>query len=166
MDEQAKKTKVLRVFETIADGYDAANERISLGSQRSWKKMLTDSVKRRAPKKILDVCCGTGDIAIALAEQDPAAAVTGIDFSPAMLDEAKKKSRNLENVTWLYGDAADLPFTDDQFQAATISFGLRYGPSTCCISDSSCPCWAAGSGVSASTGGSGSRPSCFCGGTI
>ena len=129
MDEQAKRKTVYRVFESLAEGYDAANDRISLGLQRKWKQLLTDRVRSRKTKtgqtSYLDVCCGTGDIAITLAKQDPEAAVTGMDFSPAMLEVAKEKSRQLDNLTWVRADATALPFADGQFRAATISFGLR-----------------------------------------
>ena len=118
-----------RIFESVADGYDAANDRISLGLQKSWKRMLTQSVMKKAkathPVRFLDVCCGTGDIAIMLAKEAPHAAVTGVDFSPAMLAVAKEKSKQFDNLTWSCADAADLPFEDNVFQAVTISFGLR-----------------------------------------
>ena len=124
-----KKAKVYRIFESLADGYDAANDRISLGLQKSWKRMLTQSVMKKAkathPVRFLDVCCGTGDIAIMLAKEAPHAAVTGVDFSPAMLAVAKEKSKQFDNLTWSCADAADLPFEDNVFQAATISFGLE-----------------------------------------
>lgn len=129
MDSAAKQKKVFHVFEEIAENYDAANERISLGFQRSWKRMLLRRVMRHTAAAdrtgFLDVCCGTGDITVALAEQNPEAAVTGIDFSPAMLEVAKRKGRKLDNITWLCADAEKLPFEDNVFQAATISFGLR-----------------------------------------
>ena len=77
---------------------------------------------------MLDVCCGTGDIAVAVASRRPDAAVTGLDFSPAMLDVARHKGAALENLTWREGDAMALPFGDDTFSAAAISFGLRNTP--------------------------------------
>ena len=129
MDKGEKKKKVFRIFEEVAEGYDAANDRISLGFQKRWKQMLTERVMEHAAGaenvRYLDVCCGTGDIAIALAQQDPGCTVTGIDFSPSMLAAARKKSRKLDNITWERADAAELPFADNVFQAATISFGLR-----------------------------------------
>ena len=129
MDDQAKKAKVYRIFESVAETYDAANDRISLGLQKSWKRMLTQSVMKKAaharPLRFLDLCCGTGDIAIMLAKDAPHAEVTGVDFSPAMLAVAKEKSRKLDNLTWSCADVLELPFEDNRFQATTISFGLR-----------------------------------------
>ncbi len=74
--------------------------------------------------KVLDVCCGTGDISISLAEKRGDLSITGVDFSSAMLNEAVKKSENL-NIVWQKADALSLPFEDSSFSVATISFGLR-----------------------------------------
>ena len=126
----AKRDRVYQVFEEVASGYDPANDRISLGFQKQWKRMLTDRVLSDLPGsedgiRVLDVCCGTGDIAIALAGAGKNLSVTGIDFSPSMLAVAKEKAKQLDNVTWENADAADLPFAENTFRAATISFGLR-----------------------------------------
>ena len=128
MDKQRKEEKVYRVFEEIAKGYDRANFRISLGLQKSWKRMLIARVVHDTPTrgKVLDVCCGTGDIAWQVAGRRRDLAVTGIDFSPAMLKVAVKKIRpGQKNLRFLRGDAMNLPFKDETFDAATISFGLR-----------------------------------------
>ena len=127
MINREKRARVYSVFEAIAPRYDSANNRISLGMQKSWKKLLIRrALKAAAPgQKVLDVCCGTGDIAIALAGKRPDLEVTGLDFSPAMLRVAEDKSRGLPNLYWMQGDALELPFPDDMFAAACISFGLR-----------------------------------------
>lgn len=132
MDNESKRRKVYRVFEKVAEGYDGGNVRISLGFQALWKRMLVGQVLRdyreggrKEGIRLLDVCCGTGDIALAVAAKDPFAKVTGIDFSPRMLAVAKRKGTGHGNVTWCRGDALKLPFADAQFDAATISFGLR-----------------------------------------
>ncbi len=123
----SKEELVYNVFQNIADGYDDANMRISLGLHKSWKRMLTDRLVRSLPAKahILDVCCGTGDIALEMAGRRPDLKVTGIDFSPAMLQVAGERKGGLENVRFLQGDAMNLPFRDNTFAAACISFGLR-----------------------------------------
>lgn len=127
MDKREKKEHVFSVFEAIAPRYDSANTRISLGMEKHWKALLIRRVLRAAEPgaRVLDVCCGTGDIAAALARKRPDAEVTGLDFSPAMLREAEKKGTGLNNLCWLQGDAMDLPFPDNMFSAVCISFGLR-----------------------------------------
>lgn len=127
MVDNSKREKVYHVFQEISGSYDKANERISLGLERRWKKELVQEVSAKTAQGdiILDVCCGTGDIAIALARSNSTVRVVGIDFSPAMLEAAEKKSRHLANISWQIGDAMHLPFADNTFAAACISFGLR-----------------------------------------
>ena len=120
-----KEEKVLGIFETISENYDAANDRISLGMQKGWKKHLISAVKSSTPKKVLDVCCGTGDISLMLSAEG--IGVTGLDFSPAMLKVAKEKDAD-SKVNWIQGNAMELPFEDGSFDACTISFGLRNTP--------------------------------------
>lgn len=127
MAELSKREKVYHVFQQISQTYDRANGRISLGMESRWKDCLIEAVCDQAAKgsRVLDVCSGTGDIAISLAAHRPDLKVTGLDFSPAMLDVARKKGAPLANVTWQEGDAMNLPFEDNTFSAACISFGLR-----------------------------------------
>lgn len=127
MNNVTKEEYVHDVFESISSGYDKANNRISLGFQKYWKKMLINRIAKEVPsgQRVLDLCCGTGDIAIACAEKRPDLQVTGADFSVSMLKIARKKGRKLENVKWRKADAMHLPWDDDTFAAATISFGLR-----------------------------------------
>ena len=127
MDSVLKSQHVYRVFETISGNYDRANERISLGLQKSWKALLVNAISETAPPhtNLLDVCCGTGDIALLTAAQRPDIHITGVDFSPAMLEQAQRKSRQYTNVTWKEADALQLPFPDNTFASVCISFGLR-----------------------------------------
>lgn len=130
MDKQQKRALVYDVFQTVAPHYDRANARISLGLERGWKKLLVKRLLAEAAsgQQVLDVCCGTGDIAIALAAGDPEIRVTGLDFSPAMLAVAKEKGAGIPNLQLVQGDAMELPFEDNTFAAACISFGLRNTP--------------------------------------
>lgn len=123
----SKRDRVYQVFESISANYDAANTRISLGLQDRWKKQLVREIlgRTRPTDRLLDVCCGTGDIALALAAARPDCRVDGIDFSPAMLEVARRKGCGLGNLVFAQGDAMKLPFPDGTFQAAAISFGLR-----------------------------------------
>lgn len=120
--QSSKEEKVYNVFQTISEGYDEANTRISFGMEKNWKQNLINLFE--ANSKVLDVCCGTGDISIALKNKN--CEVTGLDFSPAMLDVAKRKCSSA--VTWIEGNAMQLPFEDNSFDAACISFGLRNTP--------------------------------------
>ena len=125
MADQSKEQHVYHVFQNISDGYDHANNRISLGLQKSWKKTLTDRLTANTPRgtNILDVCCGTGDIALKIADARQDLKVTGIDFSPAMLAVAESKRKGRQNVRFRQGNAMKLPYRDNSFSAACISFG-------------------------------------------
>ena len=129
MSKEEKQEKVFRVFEKIAKGYDRANVRISLGMQDSWKRMLireiTGSCFRRA--RILDLCTGTGDIALGIAKAGENYRVTGMDFSPSMLRIAALKAKRLgiSGIHWRRGNAMELPYGEETFDAVSISFGLR-----------------------------------------
>lgn len=123
--DNIKERKVYDIFERIAAGYDRANTRISLGLHKQWKKMLTQRLIQNTPfhSRLLDVCCGTGDIALQVAQQRSDLYVVGLDFSPAMLAEAKRKASG--NVQFVQGNAMSLPAADNTYAAACISFGLR-----------------------------------------
>ena len=129
MSKEEKQEKVFRVFEKIAKGYDRANVRISLGMQDSWKRMLireiTGSCDRRA--RIRDLCTGTGDIALGIAKAGENYIVTGMDFSPSMLRIAALKAKRLgiSGIHWRRGNAMELPYGEETFDAVSISFGLR-----------------------------------------
>ena len=127
MAEHSKEQRVYGVFQSISEDYDSANDRISLGLQNSWKKTLTDRLAANTPRgtNILDVCCGTGDVALKMADARHDLKVTGIDFSPAMLEVAESKRGGRQNVRFTQGNAMKLPYRDDSFTAACISFGLR-----------------------------------------
>ena len=127
MDSVLKSQHVYRVFETISGNYDRANERISLGLQKSWKALLVNAISETAPlhTNLLDVCCGTGDIPLLTAQKRPDIWSTGIDFSPAMLAEAQRKSSGMKHIVWKEANAMHLPFPDNTFASVCISFGLR-----------------------------------------
>jgi len=127
MHNVTKEEYVYHVFESISSGYDNANKRISLGLQGYWKDMMIKRLTAVIPfrKRFLDLCCGTGDIAIAVAARRPDVRVTGADFSVSMLKIARKKSLELKNINWRKADAMHLPWPDDTFDAVSISFGLR-----------------------------------------
>jgi demethylmenaquinone methyltransferase / 2-methoxy-6-polyprenyl-1,4-benzoquinol methylase len=107
------------MFDRIAPVYDAMNRVMTAGLDRVWRRLTVEAVVQPGDR-VLDACCGTGDLALA-AERE-GGVVTGLDFSPRMLERARQKS---ETVTWVEGDLLALPFGDDSFDAATVGFGVR-----------------------------------------
>ena len=122
-----KEEYVYKVFQTVADGYDAANERISLHRHMKWKRRAARSCCAGTENacSILDVGCGTGDMLRLLHEERPEAKLTGLDFSPNMLREAEKNLADIDALRLIEGDAMHLPFEDALFDCAVISFALR-----------------------------------------
>lgn len=114
------------MFNTIARTYDRMNDLISLNLQKKIKETAIKNVQINADAKVLDICTGTGDIGIYLAQNVVKnGRVVGIDFSENMLDIAKIKSAGINNIEFKNGDALALPFEDGTFDACFISFGLR-----------------------------------------
>jgi demethylmenaquinone methyltransferase / 2-methoxy-6-polyprenyl-1,4-benzoquinol methylase len=111
--------EVRRLFDRIAPVYDAMNRIMTAGLDRTWRRLAVEAVVQPGDR-VLDACCGTGDLAIA-AERE-GGFVTGLDFSPAMLERARRKS---ETIEWIEGDLLALPFDDGSFDAATVGFGVR-----------------------------------------
>jgi demethylmenaquinone methyltransferase / 2-methoxy-6-polyprenyl-1,4-benzoquinol methylase len=122
---EQRAQKVNDLFDKIARRYDLINDVQSVGLHRRWKRMVVDMASVKAGDKALDVCCGTGDIAFALAERG--AEVSGLDFSTEMLAVAGQKSpkSKVQSPRFVNGDAMQLPFTDNTFDAVTIGYGLR-----------------------------------------
>lgn len=118
------------MFCRIARRYDLANRLLSGGVDLWWRRKLVTAVKQIAPRQILDLATGSGDVAFALARRIPQAQIIGGDFCQPMLDEAvAKKAASAEgvyrHVAFQQADGLALPFPDDSFDAITISFGLR-----------------------------------------
>lgn len=116
------------MFADIAPRYDLANDVLSLGMHRLWRKKVVDIARRKNPRAVLDLCCGTGDLAFALSDQLPNARVVGLDFVRAMLDCAEGKRADHRTVEFLHGDAVSIPFADSTFELVTIAFGIRNIP--------------------------------------
>jgi len=110
---------VRTMFDRIAPVYDAMNHAMTVGLDRRWRRETARAAVSPGDR-VLDACCGTGDLAIAcLAEGGK---VTGLDFSERMLERARTKS---DVVEWVQGDALAFPFEDGSFDAATVGFGVR-----------------------------------------
>jgi demethylmenaquinone methyltransferase/2-methoxy-6-polyprenyl-1,4-benzoquinol methylase len=108
------------MFDRIAPVYDAMNRVMTAGLDMRWRRLAAASAVRRGDR-VLDAACGTGDLAVA-GLRAGAGSVTGLDFSPRMLERARRKEPAIE---WVEGDLLALPFADGSFDAATIGFGIR-----------------------------------------
>jgi demethylmenaquinone methyltransferase/2-methoxy-6-polyprenyl-1,4-benzoquinol methylase len=108
------------MFDRIARVYDRMNSVMTAGMHHAWRRRAADLARVGASSRALDVATGTGDLAIELASRG--AFVTGVDFSPAMLDLARNKAPDVE---FEEGDALALRFADGEFDAATVGFGAR-----------------------------------------
>jgi demethylmenaquinone methyltransferase/2-methoxy-6-polyprenyl-1,4-benzoquinol methylase len=107
------------MFDRIAPVYDAMNRVMTAGLDRRWRTLTAAAVVRPGDR-VLDSCCGTGDLALACLRAG--GRVTGLDFSERMLERARRKSSEIE---WVRGDALALPFENGSFDAATVGFGVR-----------------------------------------
>ncbi len=127
LDKQEKEDFVFRVFQNIAEGYDGANQRISIGAHLRWKRRAAGALCALLPDacSILDIGCGTGDMLRIFSAKRPRAKLTGLDFSPNMLRVAEDRCRGIPLLALRQGNAMDLPFSDASFDGACISFALR-----------------------------------------
>ena len=123
-----KARRVRAMFDEIAPRYDLLNHVLSLNIDRMWRARvvgeLSDALER-PDARVLDLCCGTGDLSIALRERATGAEVTGLDFSGQMLARAHEKSAGGAPIGYVQGDATGVPFPDASFDGVTIAFGLR-----------------------------------------
>jgi demethylmenaquinone methyltransferase/2-methoxy-6-polyprenyl-1,4-benzoquinol methylase len=108
------------MFDRIAPFYDAMNRVMTVGLDQRWRRLAAAAVVRPGDK-VLDGCCGTGDLAVA-AVKAGAGEVIGLDFSEEMLVRARRKAPEL---AWVRGDLLELPFEAGAFDVATVGFGIR-----------------------------------------
>ncbi len=117
------------MFEAVPPRYDLVNRLITLGMDRGWRRKAVDVCRMGAPKRILDVCCGTADLALELAAAvEGAEIVAGLDYSVPMLEAAARKvggASKGERVRLVQGDASRLPFRDGSLDCVGIAFGFR-----------------------------------------
>ena len=111
--------EVRAMFDRIAPVYDVMNRVMTAGLDLRWRRIAAEAVVKPGDR-VLDACCGTGDLAVASAKRG--GVVTGLDFSPAMLERARRK---LPSATWMEGDLLALPFEAGSFEVATVGFGVR-----------------------------------------
>ncbi|MBB6452203.1 demethylmenaquinone methyltransferase/2-methoxy-6-polyprenyl-1,4-benzoquinol methylase [Salirhabdus euzebyi] len=128
---QSKAERVHHVFEKIYNRYDVMNSVISFQRHKAWRKDVMKKMDVKEGSIALDVCCGTGDWTFALAEAvGREGNVVGLDFSKNMLSvgQSKLEQTDLSHVSFIHGDAMNLPFNDNTFDYVTIGFGLRNVP--------------------------------------
>jgi demethylphylloquinol methyltransferase len=124
-----KATEIKAIFDRIAPVYDQLNDRLSFGQHRIWKLMAVKWSEASLGDQALDICCGSGDLALLLAKKiGKTGKVTGLDFACEQLAIAQQRQRvkcPTVPMEWLEGDALDLPFDNNQFDCATMGYGLR-----------------------------------------
>lgn len=131
MAQETKEQRVHHVFEKIYDRYDFMNSVISFRRHRAWRRSVMKKMQVQPGDTALDVCCGTGDWSFSLAKAvGPKGQVTGLDFSKNMLSVAEKKNteKSIDQLSFTWGNAMELPFEDNSFDFVTIGFGLRNVP--------------------------------------
>ena len=116
------------MFDRVAARYDLLNSLMSAGLHHRWRERAAERVELRPGDAALDVCCGTGDLSLELADRvAPAGSVVGCDFSEPMLDLARQKAsdRGAQGVRFEWADALSLPYDAGRFDAVTVGFGVR-----------------------------------------
>ena len=123
---QNKKGLVEDVFDKVYDQYDLMNDFMSLGIHRLWKKSMLNTMNPSINQNLIDVACGTGDIAkLFLKNVNQLSKITCVDPSKGMINKGKEKLKNYKNLNWIIAPAEKLPVKDNLFDFYTISFGLR-----------------------------------------
>ncbi len=126
VDPGTRTSMVGEVFKSVAPSYDVMNDLMSLGIHRLWKRDFVERVSPQRGESILDLAGGTGDIAFLM--QTSGAKITVCDINPAMLEVGQKRAMDrglFGKLEWVEGNAEELPFADQSFDAVTIAFGLR-----------------------------------------
>tara|TARA_B100001094_G_scaffold321567_1_gene369511 strand:+ start:1457 stop:2161 length:705 start_codon:yes stop_codon:yes gene_type:complete len=123
---QNKKGLVQSVFDQVYDQYDLMNDFMSLGVHRLWKKDLLNMMNSTQQQKLIDVACGTGDIAkLFLGHVGKNSEITCVDPNKGMIKKGKEKLSQFKNLNWIIAPAENLPLPKNSFNFYTISFGLR-----------------------------------------
>lgn len=127
-DPQSAARAVREMFTAIAPRYDLLNHLLSANIDKLWWRRTARNfapILSRPNARVLDLCCGTGDMAFALHRQGSKSRITGADFSHAMLKLASAKARRNNVLKWIEADALRLPFPDESFDLVTSAFGFR-----------------------------------------
>ncbi|NCC73761.1 MAG: ubiquinone/menaquinone biosynthesis methyltransferase [Sphingobacteriia bacterium] len=128
MTHNPEKRPLLKMFKAVPPSYDLLNRILTLRMDEKWRKRAAVECLSGNPKEVLDLCTGTGDLALRLRKSaTPATVVSALDYSPPMLERAKIKARKsgIEGINFIHGDVADLPFSENRFDVAGIAFAFR-----------------------------------------
>jgi demethylmenaquinone methyltransferase/2-methoxy-6-polyprenyl-1,4-benzoquinol methylase len=124
-----KRAYVKGIFSEIAGVYDLMNTIMSLGCDKRWRRRLIRKAAVGPGSVVLDLCCGTGEVAFEAAKAAGAGGIVfGLDFCPQMLERAKAKAAQNgfeRRVAFIRGDALNLPFENGVFDSVTVAFGVR-----------------------------------------
>jgi len=123
-DEQTRKqpARISMMFDRIAPTYDVLNHLLSGNIDARWRRRAARMLDLQGHERVLDVCCGTGDLAVAMLAGG-AGEVVGTDFAPAMVEIAREKAG--ERIRFSVADTTSVPFEDESFDVATVGFGVR-----------------------------------------
>lgn len=127
-------SRIEAMFGGIAARYDLMNRIMTVGLDARWRRMAASQARLTPGDEALDACCGTGDLTFSLTDACPGCAVTGLDFTPEMLERAREKAsaRRRRGLpvprAFVSGDLLDLPFEDGRFAAVTVAWGVRNVP--------------------------------------
>ncbi len=117
-----------KIFRAVPPSYDRINRLLTLGIDEYWRKKAAGRLLSDNPSRVLDLCTGTGDLALHLRKKAGSETrVLALDFSESMLDFAQKKAirRKLNDIEFIFGDAADMPFENESFDGVGIAFAFR-----------------------------------------
>jgi demethylmenaquinone methyltransferase/2-methoxy-6-polyprenyl-1,4-benzoquinol methylase len=128
---QSKEKFVHEVFESIAPKYDLMNDVLSFRQHKTWRKRTMKRMAMKPGDTAIDLCCGTCDWTISMAQASGSGRMVGLDFSRNMLERGRVKVRDVgleQQIELIEGNAMELPFPDNTFDYATIGFALRNVP--------------------------------------
>jgi demethylmenaquinone methyltransferase/2-methoxy-6-polyprenyl-1,4-benzoquinol methylase len=127
-DPAGKGAYVREMFAAIAPRYDRANRLLTAGVDEAWRRRAVAELAAPRGGRVADLCCGTGDLVFHLLRTDPSLEVSGVDFTPPMLDGARARARREDpagRASFVEGDVTRLPFEDASFDGATMGFSMR-----------------------------------------
>jgi len=124
---KAKGKPLQKMFNKVPESYDFLNRLLTFRMDEHWRKKAVQKILEEKPSRVMDLGTGTGDMAVRIAKKNKEVKVTGYDFSSSMLKvaEIKAKKSKVSNVHFVEGDAAEMPFNDNEFDVVGISFAFR-----------------------------------------